>query len=130
RLYWREDGGKTGTATLVEEAPQQEPAAPKTVVAETEPVAGPTSPMRPTASQPKKTPEAIPSRQANTLAEFEPLPLPVRAPARASEVRVAVVPPAAGVSDAPETDAPVETATVAVSASDQDDISDIPMMRF
>ncbi len=141
KIFWREDGGKTGTATLVEEAPAKAPEPPATIVAKAD-TGGPASPARPTAAQPKKTPPAAEPQQAQpqiqtaqTEARAEPLPLPVRAPERPRDVRVAVVPPspipsAASAPDAPEANASVETASVLSDTSGSGEFSDVPMMKF
>ena len=130
RLFWKEDGGKTGTATLVEAAPDKKPAPepPPTVYAKADPV-GPASPVRLLTRSPEPAPAVTAQPQVQS-AQAEPLPLPIRGPQRKEVVRVAVVPPAAVVSGTQMPRSAVETASVVTVSAEPDDTSDRPMMRF
>lgn len=130
RLFWKEDGGKTGTATLVEAAPVEKPAPepPPTVYAKADPV-GPASPVRLLTRSPEPARTVTAQPQLRT-AQAEPLPLPIRGPQRKEAVRVAVVPPAVAVSGPQEPGSAVETASVITVSAESDDNSDRPMMRF
>lgn len=121
RLFWREDGGKTGTATLVEKAPAPEPQAPQTQVASAVALEPPLPPV----AEAKPLAEAGPVKAE--AQRPEPLPLPIRSPARSEQVRVAVVAPAAASENEP---APVETASVIPTSSYREKVSDLPMMKF
>ena len=125
RLFWREDGGKTGTATLVEGPPAEKPAPPKTVVAEADaaPRSQPAAKAGPAASAPKAV-QVQPTPPVVAKAAIEPLPLPIRGPARVAEA------PVAEADDPSEDVAAVETLSVAQTASAPGGRTDIPMMRF
>lgn len=133
RLFWREDGGKTGTATLVEAAPTSEPEAPQIEIASAA-AQEPTPKAKPTAEI-----DAAPRQPASgrDITHHEPVPLPVRSPSRAGtgDVRVAAVAPAGTLSTEPAAPARVETASVVPDLLQSEEsqgaeISDSPMMRF
>ena len=126
RLFWQQDNGKKGTATVVEGPPADKAAPEKTIVAKAESIAQPTSPPAKTKSQTKG--EATQARVSAPRIQPvpEPLPLPVRAPARAEVTQVA------GVDLTPEGALPQAQgeATVVQTASASDAVADVPMMRF
>ena len=126
RLFWQQDNGKKGTATVVEGPPADKAAPEKTIVAKAESIAQPTSPPAKTKSQTKG--EATQARVSAPRIQPvpEPLPLPVRAPARVEVTQVA------GVDLAPEGALPQAQgeATVVQTASASDAVADVPMMRF
>lgn len=134
RLFWREDGGKTGTATLVEAAPAFEPKASQTQIASTAASLEPATKAKPTAET--EAPRRQPASDRG-IAHHEPVPLPIRSPSRAGtdEARVAAVAPAGTPNTEPVPSVRVETASVVPNLLQSEEsqgaeISDSPMMRF
>ena len=122
RLFWQQDNGKKGTATLVEGPPAQKPAPAATVVAKADSVPQPTSPAAKSKTAGDATPARGPASRPQSVAE--PLPLPVRAPARPAAPQVA------GVDLGSEGEAPQGEGTVVQTASASEAMPDVPMMRF
>lgn len=128
RLFWQQDNGKKGTATLVEAAPAEKPVSGAAVVAKAENASQPSSPAVTSAAamsaraKGDATQTQAPASRVRVAAD-EPLPLPVRAPARATEMNVA--------ADARiEDEASEEAASAVQTASASEAMSDVPMMRF
>ncbi|HRO48847.1 MAG TPA: SH3 domain-containing protein [Hyphomicrobium sp.] len=129
RLFWQQDNGKKGTATLVEGPPTDTPGSPEATVVAKAATASQASQPAATSAAVKTTPQPKSERQAEAPrarvpAVAEPLPLPVRAPARTAEIRVA------GVDLGAEEGAPPASASVVEMVSALDMKPEVPMMRF
>ncbi|WP_051388528.1 SH3 domain-containing protein [Hyphomicrobium nitrativorans] len=128
RLFWQQDNGKKGTATLVEGPPAEKAAPQATVVASADSVPHPTSPSAKAKSQTKGDAARARAPAPRTQSAADPLPLPVRAPQRVTEPRGV-----AGVDLAPEGEAhrmPQDRAAVVQTATAPEAMPDVPMMRF